>query len=76
MVGGPSSWESLLSSNNNGLYPLKFVLFQTLSHPVIFCLHITSGIEIFIPVSQMCKLMERRRDSGHLSILQLGLEVG
>lgn len=72
--GGTLILESLLSSN--GLYPLKFVLFQTLSHPVIFSLHITSGIEIFIPISQMCKLVERRRDSGYLSIPQLGLEVG
>lgn len=76
MVAGPSSWESLLSSGNDGPCHLKFVLFQTLSHPVIFCLHISSGIEVFIPISQVGKLMDRSRDSGHLSILQLGLEVG
>lgn len=65
MMGGPSSQESLLSSNNDVPYHLKFVLFQALSHPVIFCLHITSGIEVLIPISQMGKLMKGSGDSGH-----------
>lgn len=65
MVGGPSSQEPLLSFNNDGPRCLTFAVFHVLSHPVIFCLDVASGIKVLIPLAEMGKLTERSRDSGH-----------
>lgn len=54
---------------------LQFVLSQTLSYPVVFCVHIASGIEVLFLISQMGKLMERSGDSGHRLLTSYSLAM-